>query len=76
MEDAEFNMQISLELHLFSGVVVKDKKKIKLCFKDERHYDKSVNLTMPEPVVNVQGIDIKGNPFGTSTFVRLMRSQF
>lgn len=69
-------MQISLELHLFSGVVVTDKKKIKLCFRDERHYDKSVNLMMAEPIVNLQGIEIKGNPFGTSTFVRLLRSQF
>jgi hypothetical protein len=69
-------MQIGLELHLFSGVVVTDKKKIKLCFRDERHYDKSVNLMMAEPIVNLQGIEIKGNPFGTSTFVRLLRSQF
>jgi hypothetical protein len=69
-------MQICLELHLFSGVVVTDKKKIKLCFRDERHYDKSVNLMMAEPIVNLQGIEIKGNPFGTSTFVRLLRSQF
>jgi hypothetical protein len=69
-------MQIGLELHLFSGVVVTDKKKIKLCFRDERHYDKSVNLMIAEPIVNLQGIEIKGNPFGTSTFVRLLRSQF
>jgi hypothetical protein len=69
-------MQIGLELHLFSGVIVTDKKKIKLCFRDERHYDKSVNLMIAEPIVNLQGIEIKGNPFGTSTFVRLLRSQF
>ncbi len=31
---------------------------------------------MAEPIVNLQGIEIKGNPFGTSTFVRLLRSQF
>ena len=73
-DDAEFDMIINLELQLFSGQLVCNSKRIKISFQNERHYDKSLNLTNLEPVLTYQGVDIRSNPFATSTFVRLMRS--
>jgi hypothetical protein len=75
-EDSDFDMAISLELILFSGQLVSSNKRMKLSFQNERHYDKSLNLTTPEPLLTYQGIELKSNPFSTSTFVRLMRSSY
>jgi hypothetical protein len=49
---------------------------MKISFQNERHYDKSLNLTNPEPVMTYQGVEIRSSPFSTSTFVRLMRSNY
>jgi hypothetical protein len=75
-DDAEFDMVITLDLLLFSGQLVSSTKRMKLSFQNERHYDKSLNLTTPEPLVTYQGVELKSNPFATSTFVRLMRSSY
>lgn len=75
-EEVEFDMSISLEVVLFSGQLVTASKRIKMSFQDERHFDKSLNLTVGDPLVTFQGIDLKSNPFATITFVRLMKSAF
>lgn len=49
-------MTITLELLLFSGQSIKSNKVVKLSFQNERHYDKSLNLTTPEPLLTYQGV--------------------
>lgn len=46
-DDTEFDMVITLNMQFFSGQTVSSTKRIKLSFQDERHYDKSLNLTNP-----------------------------
>lgn len=75
-EDAEFDLAFALELELFSGQLVSGNKRLKLSFPNERHYDKSLNLTVPEPLITFQGVELKNNPFSTTTFVRLMKSAY
>ena len=69
-------MAINLELVFFSGQIVTGNKKLKLSFPNEKHYNKSINLTVPEPLLIVQKVELKGNLFTTATFVRLMKSAF
>lgn len=47
LDDIEFDMVITLNMQFFSGQTVSSTKRIKLSFQDERHYDKSLNLTTP-----------------------------
>ena len=75
-EDAEFDLTFTLELELFSGQLVSGSKRLKLSFPNERHYDKSLNLTLPEPMMTFQGVELKSNPFCSTTFVRLMKSAY
>jgi ureidoglycolate hydrolase len=75
-DDAEFDMAITLNLQLFSGQTVSSTKRIKLSFQDERHYDKSLNLTTPDPLLTYKGVELKSHPFSTFTFVRLMRNSY
>jgi hypothetical protein len=75
-DEAEFDMAITLDLTLFSGQHVSGNKRMKLSFPNERHYDKSLNLTMPDPLMTFQGVELKSNPFGSTTFVRLMKSAY
>lgn len=75
-DETEFDMAITLNMEFFSGQTVSSTKRIKLSFQNERHYDKSLNLTTPEPLITYQGVELKSNPFSTFTFVRLMRNNY